>query len=83
MIDQTKLQQRSYYEILGIDQSASRNEIKRKFRDLSLNLHPDKTNGTTTEEFKLIQEAWKVLRDENQRQNYDLKLSTFFLEFFF
>jgi DnaJ-class molecular chaperone len=74
MNQQNRLQPRSYYDVLGVDKTASTEDIKRRFHILSLMLHPDKTNGVTKEQFQLIQEAWEVLKDPQKRCKYDMNL---------
>lgn len=61
-----------YYEILGVSRGASEEEIKRAFRKLALEYHPDrnKTKGAG-ERFKEINEAYQVLLDPEKRSNYD------------
>jgi DnaJ-class molecular chaperone len=67
-----------YYDILGVEKTASKQEIKLRFRELCLKLHPDKTNGKTTEQFKIIQKAWEILKDDQKRRKYDLELGECF-----
>jgi len=64
---------RDYYEILGIPRSASLNEIKKTYRKLAMQYHPDKNAGNkqAEERFKEISEAYEVLSDSDQRQRYD------------
>lgn len=61
---------RDYYEILGVSKSASADEIKKAFRRLAVQYHPDKEGGDETK-FKEINEAYEVLKDSAKRQRYD------------
>ncbi|KEG07329.1 heat shock protein [Trypanosoma grayi] len=61
----------SLYNLLGVSSDATQQEIKKAYHQLALRLHPDKTGGDTTEEFKLIQGAQAVLTDPQQRRVYD------------
>jgi hypothetical protein len=59
------------YRVLDIQKDATANEIKKAYHKMALQYHPDKTGGTTTEKFKLIQEAHSILHDPDQRKQYD------------
>jgi molecular chaperone DnaJ len=61
---------RDYYEALGVGKTASADEIKKAFRRLAVQHHPDKEGGDETK-FKEINEAYEVLKDENKRKRYD------------
>lgn len=61
---------RDYYEVLGVSKDASADEIKKAFRRLAVQHHPDKEGGDETK-FKEINEAYEVLKDSNKRQRYD------------
>lgn len=61
-----------YYKILGVDRSASQSDIKRAFRKLAMQYHPDRNKDSGAEEkFKEINEAYEVLNDEEKRKLYD------------
>ncbi|MBM3510207.1 MAG: molecular chaperone DnaJ [Alphaproteobacteria bacterium] len=64
---------RDYYEVLGVERKASLDDIKRSFRKLAMKYHPDKNPGDTAAEhqFKEINEAYDVLKDEEKRAAYD------------
>ncbi len=63
---------RDYYEVLGVGKDASPEEIKKSFRKLAFELHPDRNKDPTSEEkFKEISEAYGVLSDPEKRQKYD------------
>jgi len=63
----------SYYEVLEVTKDATATEIKKAYRKLALKYHPDKNQGDkeAEEKFKLINEAYAVLSDENKRRTYD------------
>lgn len=62
----------NYYEILGVSQSATPQELKRVFQRLALQHHPDKTpTFNHASRFVAISEAWKVLGDPELRRQYD------------
>jgi len=61
---------KDYYEILGIDKKASKDEIKKAFRKLAHKLHPDKKGGNA-EKFKEVNEAYTILSDDKKRSQYD------------
>ncbi|HET8671341.1 MAG TPA: molecular chaperone DnaJ, partial [Candidatus Saccharimonadales bacterium] len=61
---------RDYYEILGVSKDASADELKKAFRRLAIQHHPDKEGGDETK-FKEINEAYEVLKDTSKRQRYD------------
>lgn len=61
---------KDYYKILGISKSASDDEIKRAYRKLAQECHPDKPGGNA-EKFKEINEAYQILSDKQKRANYD------------
>ncbi len=63
---------RDYYEILGVDKGASRQDIKKSYRKLALKYHPDRNKAPDAEEkFKEISEAYGVLSDDEKKQQYD------------
>ena len=64
---------RDYYEVLGINRSASGEEIKRAYRQLALKYHPDRNPGNREfeEKFKEAAEAYSVLGDPGKRLTYD------------
>lgn len=64
------MSKRDYYEVLGVSKSASADEIKKAFRRLAVQHHPDKEGGNE-EKFKEINEAYDVLKDAQKRQRYD------------
>src|SRR6478672_3030355 len=64
---------RDYYEILGLAQSAPADEIKKAYRKLAVQFHPDKNPGDkkAEERFKELSEAYEILSDPQKRQMYD------------
>ncbi len=63
---------RDYYEILGLDKEASAEDIKKTYRKLALQYHPDRNKEAGAEEkFKEISEAYAVLSDSEKRAQYD------------
>jgi molecular chaperone DnaJ len=60
---------RDYYEVLGVGKNASADEIKKAFRRLAVQYHPDR--GGDEAKFKEINEAYEVLKDEAKRKRYD------------
>ncbi|MBI4135090.1 MAG: molecular chaperone DnaJ [Candidatus Sungbacteria bacterium] len=59
-----------YYDILGVSRNASPDEVKKAYRKLAHQYHPDKGGGNETK-FKEINEAYQVLGDEKKRKQYD------------
>src|SRR2546428_7543425 len=64
---------RDYYEVLGVGRGATAEELKRAYRKLALQYHPDRNNGDPQSEarFKEINEAYEVLSDQSKRQRYN------------
>jgi len=63
---------RDYYEVLNVPRNASKEEIKRAYRELALKYHPDRNKSPDAEEkFKEISEAYAVLSDDEKRMQYD------------
>lgn len=64
---------RDYYEILGLKRGATPDEIKRAYRKLARQLHPDVNKASdAAERFAEVQEAYDVLSDDDKRQQYDM-----------
>ena len=61
---------KDYYQILGVTEDASDEDIKKAYKDLALKYHPDKSSGTE-KQFKEVSEAYEVLSDPNKRRQYD------------
>ena len=64
---------RDFYEVLGVSRSASKDEIKKAYRKMAIQYHPDKNPGNKEAEemFKEAAEAYEVLSDDNKRSRYD------------
>lgn len=67
---------KNYYDILGVDKKASKEDIKKAFRKLAHQYHPDKTGGDA-DKFKEVNEAYSVLSDDKKRAQYDMYGQTF------
>ncbi|MDD3350201.1 MAG: J domain-containing protein [Eubacteriales bacterium] len=68
-------QKMDYYEILGLDRNATKDDIKSAYRKLSLKYHPDTNDAANaTAFFRLIQEAYETLSDPVERTIYDSSL---------
>ena len=64
---------KDYYEILGVKNDASADDIKKAYRKLAMKFHPDqnKDNPEAEEKFKEINEAYDILKDEQKRAAFD------------
>lgn len=67
------LYEKDFYKVLGVDKKAGADEIKKKYRSLARELHPDKNKGDSVKEekFKSISEAYEILSDAKKRAEYD------------
>lgn len=68
------MEYKDYYKILGVDKSATQDEIKKAYRKLAMKYHPDRNAGNKSfeEKFKEITEANEVLSDSEKRKKYDM-----------
>ncbi len=73
------LYEKDFYKVLGVDKKASADEIKKKYRSLARDLHPDKNQGNVAleEKFKAVSEAYDILSDSKKRAEYDEARSMF------
>ena len=64
---------RDFYEILGLSKDATENDIKKAYRKLAMEYHPDRNAGNkgAEEKFKEASEAYEVLKDSQKRRQYD------------
>src|SRR5438874_108186 len=67
------MSKRDYYEILGVTKSASVDEIKKSYRKVAMQYHPDRNPGdkSAEEKFKEAAEAYEILSDQDKRAQYD------------
>ena len=67
------MSKRDYYEVLGVDKSSKKEDIKKAYRKLALKYHPDKNKGDkgAEEKFKEASEAYHVLSDDKRKASYD------------
>jgi molecular chaperone DnaJ len=73
------LYEKDFYKVLGVDKKAAADEIKKRYRALARDLHPDKTKGDAAKEekFKAVSEAYEILSDPKKRAEYDEARSLF------
>ena len=61
----------NYYQVLGVTENATKDEIKKAFKEKSKITHPDK--GGSEEEFKKINNAYSILSDDEKKRQYDMQ----------
>ncbi|MFY7863054.1 MAG: DnaJ domain-containing protein, partial [Rhodoluna sp.] len=62
-----------HYEVLGLDRNATDDQIKKAYRRLARELHPDVNDAPESQEkFKLVTHAYEVLSDPDERRKYDM-----------
>jgi len=68
------MESKDYYSILGVDRNASSDDIKKSYKKLALQYHPDKNPGDdkSIEKFKEIAEAYSILNNKEKRDQYDM-----------
>ena len=66
-------EKRDYYEVLGVAKNATADEVKKAYRKLAIQFHPDKNPGDkkSEEKFKEVNEAYETISDEKKRKMYD------------
>ena len=67
------MSKRDYYEVLGVDRSVSKDDLKKSYRKLAMKYHPDRNPGDekAAEKFKELSEAYEILSDDQKKQAYD------------
>ncbi|MCF6208236.1 MAG: molecular chaperone DnaJ [Ghiorsea sp.] len=67
------MSKRDYYDVLGVDKGADKNDVKRAYRKLAMKYHPDRNpdDEKAAESFREVTEAYEVLADEDKRARYD------------
>ena len=67
------MSKKDFYQLLGVSKSSTQDEIKKAYRKLAMQYHPDKNPGNKKAEdkFKEISEAYEVLSDVEKKKNYD------------
>lgn len=65
---------KDYYVVLGISRQANLHQIKRAYRKIAKQLHPDLAHSISSDKFREAREAYETLVDENKRQKYDASL---------
>ena len=76
---------KNLYELLGVPNFSPVEVLKIRYHELARQWHPDKqiqsnsNNEPTSEEFQIILEAWKLLKDDKQKKDYDLSLNEFLI----
>jgi DnaJ-class molecular chaperone len=75
------MSEESFYKVLGVSETSSKDEIKKAYRSLSLKYHPDKNGGNKEAigKFQKISEAYETLGDEQKREEYDMMKKNPFL----
>lgn len=68
---------RNLYDVLGVEKSASQEDIKKAFKNLALKFHPDRNPGNASSEaqFKEVNEAYETLSNEAKKANYDVRIA--------
>jgi DnaJ-class molecular chaperone len=66
---------KDYYRLLGVARDASQDAIKRAYRRLAKKYHPDRSPGSSVEDFQELQAAYETLADAERRRRYDERLN--------
>ena len=71
MQGKVNMSKRDYYEVLGVEKTATADEIKKAYRKLAKKYHPDANKEEAEKKFKEIAEAYETLSDDGKRKQYD------------